>query len=137
MADLPEHRVTPDQPPFTFVGVDCFGPFLVKRRRSLVKRYGALFTCLAIRAVHNEIIHGLDTNSFIYCLRRFIARRGPPKVIRSDNGTNFVGGEKEIRTAINQWNQEQIHQSLLQHNVKWIFKPLICVTFRRSVGTLF
>ena len=42
MADLPEHRVTPDQPPFTFVGVDCFGPFLVKRGRSLVKRYGPL-----------------------------------------------------------------------------------------------
>ena len=31
MADLPEHRVTPDKPPFTFVGVDCFGPFLIKR----------------------------------------------------------------------------------------------------------
>ena len=54
---------------------------------------------------------------------RFIARRGPPKVIRSDNATNFVGGEKEICAAINQWNQEKIHQSLLQHNIKWIFNP--------------
>ncbi len=123
MADLPEHRVTPDQPPFTFVGVDCFGPFLVKRGRSLVRRYGTLFTCLAIRAIHIEVIQSLDTNSFIHALRRFIARRGPPKVIRSDNGTNFVSGEKEIRTAINQWNQETIHQSLLQHNIKWIFNP--------------
>ncbi|XP_028414082.1 uncharacterized protein LOC114537159 [Dendronephthya gigantea] len=75
MANLPEQRVTPDHPPFTFVGVDCFGPFLVKRGRALVKRYGALFTCLAIRAVHIEVIHALDTNSFIHCLRRFIARK--------------------------------------------------------------
>jgi hypothetical protein len=35
MADLPDHRVTPDKPPFTFVGVDCFGPFLIKRAEVL------------------------------------------------------------------------------------------------------
>jgi hypothetical protein len=76
MADLPEHRVTPDKPPFTFVGVDCFGPFLIKRARSLVKRYGVLFTCLVIRAVHIEVVQRLDTSSFLHALRRFIARRG-------------------------------------------------------------
>ena len=51
MADLPKDRLTPDHPPFTFVGVDYFGPFQVRRGRSLVKRYGVVFTCLAIRAV--------------------------------------------------------------------------------------
>jgi hypothetical protein len=75
MADLPEHRVTPDKPPFTFVGVDFFGPFLIKRARSLVKRYGVLFTCLVIRAVHIEVVQSLDTSSFLHALRRFIARR--------------------------------------------------------------
>ena len=34
MADLPAERVTPDNPPFSYVGVDCFGPFVVKRGRS-------------------------------------------------------------------------------------------------------
>jgi hypothetical protein len=123
MADLPQHRVTPDKPPFACVGVDCFGPFLVKRGRSLVKRYGVLFTCLAVRAVHIEVIQSLDTSSFLHALRRFIARRGKPEVIRSDNGSNFVSGEKEIRSAIENWNQEKIHQFLLQQNVKWIFNP--------------
>jgi hypothetical protein len=42
-------------------------------------------------------------------------------VIIPDNGSNFVCGEKEIRTAIESWNQEKIHQFLLQQNVKWIF----------------
>ena len=46
MADLPVDRVTPEKPHFSFVGVDCFGPFLVKRGRSQVKRYGVLYTCL-------------------------------------------------------------------------------------------
>ena len=123
MADLPVDRVTPDKPPFSFVGVDCFGPFWVRRGRSQVKRYGVLFTCLALRAVHIEVAQTMDTDSFVNSMRRFIARRGTPEVVRSDNGTNFVSGNKEVRQAINEWNNEQIHEFLLQRNVKWIFNP--------------
>ena len=123
MADLPEHRVTPDKPPFTYVGVDYFGPFLVKRARSLVKRYGVLFTCLAVRAVHIEIAHSLDTSSFLHALRRFIARRGQPNVIRSDNETNLVSGQREIQTAIKDWNQDKIQDFLTQRHITWIFNP--------------
>ena len=123
MSELPVDRVTPSQPPFTCVGVDCFGPFVVRRGRSEVKRYGVLFTCLAIRAVHVEVVHSLDTGLFINALRRFIARRGQPKEIRSDNGSNFVGGERELREAIAGWNQDQVHQFLLQKSIKWTFNP--------------
>lgn len=84
MADLPEDRVTPDKPPFTYVGVDCFGPFIVRRGRSYPKRYGVLFTCLSIRAVHIEVAYSLDTDSFIDAFRRFMARRGRPEEIRSE-----------------------------------------------------
>ena len=55
---------------------------------------GVIFTCLAIRAVHIEVIHSMDTDSFINSLRRFVAR-GRPDIIRSDNGSNFRSGEKE------------------------------------------
>jgi hypothetical protein len=54
-------------------------------------------------------------------MRRFIARRGHPEVMRSDNGTNFVTGEKELRNAIEGWNQEKLHKFLLQQHIKWIF----------------
>ncbi|XP_014663229.1 PREDICTED: uncharacterized protein LOC106805948 [Priapulus caudatus] len=123
MADLPKARVTPHEPPFTWVGVDYFGPFSVKRGRSEVKRYGCIFTCLSIRAVHIEVAHSLDTDSFINALERFIARRGEPKEIRSDNGTNFVGAQAELRRAIQQWNQDQIHEYLLKHEISWIYNP--------------
>ena len=123
MADLPTDRVTPAKPPFTFVGIDCFGPFLVRRGRSLVKRYGVLFTCMSIRAIHLEVSQSLDTDSFINAMRRFIARRGQPEEVRSDNGGNFVRGEKELREAIEGWNQHKIGEFLLQQNVKWIFNP--------------
>lgn len=123
MADLPEARVTAGKPPFTRVGVDCFGPFFVKRGRSYPKRYGVLFTCLVTRAVHIEVAHNLDTDSFLNALRRFMARRGQPEEIRSNNGTNFVGGERELRAAIQAWNQQRIDAFLVQKNVKWLFNP--------------
>ena len=68
--------------------------------RSLVKRYGAIFTCLALRAVHLEISHTLDTDPFILALRRFIARSGQVKEIRSDNGTNFTFAFFVLRVRI-------------------------------------
>ncbi|XP_074653621.1 uncharacterized protein LOC141907778 [Tubulanus polymorphus] len=123
MADLPEERVTPCESPFTYVGVDFFGPFLVKQLRSQVKRYGCIFTCLSIRAVHIEICRSLDTTSFINGLRRFMARRGTPTGIWSDNGTNFVGGNRELREAIQDWNHDNIHDFLLQKEIEWHFNP--------------
>lgn len=93
MADLPEDRLLPDQPPFTNVGVEFFGPFEIKRGRSLVKRYGVIFTCLNMRAVHMEIAHSLDTDC-INAIRRFICRRGQVNILCSDNGTNFAAAEK-------------------------------------------
>ena len=124
MADLPPDRVTPGMPPFSFVGVDYFGIFFhdsLKRGRCSVKRYGVLFTCLVLRAIHIEVSHTLDTSSFINALRRFIACRDAVIEIRSDNATNFVGAEKELKLLINEWNQTAIYNFLLQKQIKWIF----------------
>ena len=123
MADLPQDRITAGEPPFTFVGVDYFGPFLAKRGRSRVKRYGIIWTCLTVRAVHIEVAQCLDTDSFINSLRRFISHRGQPKEIRSDNGTNLTSGKRELKQSIRQWNQSRIHGFLLQQEIDWIFNP--------------
>lgn len=72
MAALPGHRITADKPPFTVVGVDCFGLFVLKTVRSLVKRYGVMFTYLAVRAVHIEVIYSLDTTTQI---KRFFVQQ--------------------------------------------------------------
>jgi len=41
----------------------------------------------------------------------------------SDNGTNFVGAEREIRQAVENWNQYQIRDELLQTGCQWVFQP--------------
>ena len=106
--------------PFTHCGVDMFGPFTIRERRSDLKQYCALFTCFASRAVHIEVTCTMETDSFIQALRRFIARRGKVRSITSDNGTNFVGTDSELRKALEEMNQEQIRDYLLQNGTDWI-----------------
>lgn len=123
MADLPKDRVLPDEAQYTRVGVDMFGPFEEKRGRGTVKRCAVIFTCLAVRAVYLEVASSLVTDSFVNALRRFIARHGQVVELRSDNGTNFVGAERELRGAIERWNHAQINNTLIQKGITWIFNP--------------
>jgi len=111
MADLPQDRLTP-APPFTYVGVDYFGPYFVKEGRKEYKRYRALFTCLVSRAVHIEIAHSLETDSFLNALRRFIVPRGPVRELRCDDGTNFVGAKGELRKAMKEMDHDEVTEKL-------------------------
>ncbi|XP_062603438.1 uncharacterized protein LOC134265202 [Saccostrea cucullata] len=100
MADLPEERLM-SCPPFTYVGVYCFGPWSVVTRRTRggsanSKRWAVLFTCLSCRGIHIEVIEEMSTSSFINALRRFTSIRGKVKELYSDRGTNFVGGTREL-----------------------------------------
>jgi len=125
MADLPEDRLQ-EAPPFTYVGLDLFGPFLIKERRSELKRYGIIYTCLNSRACHLESVNSMDTDSFIMCLRRFISRRGPVRLVRCDNGTNFVGARNELAKAINELDDQAIKTYLIKQNsdfISWKFNP--------------
>ncbi|GFT63200.1 integrase catalytic domain-containing protein [Trichonephila clavipes] len=84
-APLPLDRVV-DCVVFEIVGIDLAGlPFLKSREKVWI----ALFTCANFRAIHLELVNSLTAGSFLLSLRRFIARRGRPHTIYSDNGTNF------------------------------------------------
>ncbi|KAK3730393.1 hypothetical protein QZH41_015611, partial [Actinostola sp. cb2023] len=113
MSSLPKDRVE-QVPPFSFCAVDYFGPFVIKERRSELKRYGVLFTCLAPRGVHLETANSLNTSSFINALRRFLARRGPVRQIRCDQGTNFVGARNELKAALTEMDEIRVSEYLLE-----------------------
>uniref|UniRef100_A0AAG5DPQ0 Integrase catalytic domain-containing protein n=1 Tax=Anopheles atroparvus TaxID=41427 RepID=A0AAG5DPQ0_ANOAO len=119
MAALPKARLAIFEPPFSRTGVDYFGPFLIKQGRANVKRWVALFTCLTTRAVHLEVACDLSTASLILCVRRFVCRRGPPKEIYSDNGTNFQGAARILRNEISQGMLE----TFTDENTRWQFIP--------------
>ncbi|XP_062703842.1 uncharacterized protein LOC134286270 [Aedes albopictus] len=122
MAPLPEARVTPFVRPFSMVGIDYFGPYIIKIGRSHVKRWVALFTCLVVRAVHLEVAASLSTESCKLALRRFIARRGAPLQIYSDHGTNFVGASRELANQVASLNRE-LAETFTDINTRWLFIP--------------
>ena len=122
MADLPSCRLQSFERPFYNTGTDYFGPFMIKQGRSLVKRYGCMFTCLTMRAVYIEIANS-DSRSFINALRQFTAHRGKPNCIFSDNGKNFVDAARILRESLEELNKDRIDRYCCQQNIKWVFMP--------------
>ncbi|XP_043251669.1 uncharacterized protein LOC122396939 [Colletes gigas] len=130
MGNLPEARITESRP-FTNVGVDYCGPFLIKERkhrnRTNVKVYVAIFICLAVKAVHIELVSDLTSEAFIAALRRFIARRGYCMNIHSDNGTNFVGASNELRELRNLLqsddHRDKVKSFCIEKQIEWHFIP--------------
>ncbi|UYV67831.1 hypothetical protein LAZ67_5002175 [Cordylochernes scorpioides] len=112
---LPHDRVR-DATAFEILGVDLAGPLYLKNK---TKACIVLFTCAVFRAIHLELVTSLSTEAFIQALRRFIARRGRPTVIYSDNGTNFVGANNALK-ALN-WKKIVLDQNL--HKISWKFIP--------------
>jgi len=123
MGMLPTNRVVPSQRPFTFTGVDYFGPMYVTVRRRREKRYGVIFTCLATRAIHLELAASLTTDSCIMAINRFIGRRGQPLEFYSDNGRNLRGAERELREALSHLNTDDLYEKLSLRMMKWNFIP--------------
>ena len=96
MPPLPAERVN-QSPAFTFCGVDYFGPMFVKVEAGENKKvWVLLFTCLATRAIHLELVADMSTEQFLLAFRRFVARRGCPSRIWSDNAPQFKHADKTL-----------------------------------------
>uniref|UniRef100_A0A023EZK8 Putative reverse transcriptase n=1 Tax=Triatoma infestans TaxID=30076 RepID=A0A023EZK8_TRIIF len=124
MAVLPSHRVTPRRP-FEVCGVDFCGPIYVKiSRRTKQKAYIAIFVCFSVKALHLELVSDMTTAAFMAALRRFFSRRGMSSHIYSDNGTNFVGAERELKVLFQKNNTfESISNQLGMGKIQWHFIP--------------
>lgn len=121
MGQLPNDRLTPFVRPFTYTGLDYFGPIYVSIGRRREKRWVALFTCMTTRGIHLELAADLSTDSCILCIRNFVNIRGVPIRIRSDNGTNFVGASRELRDHIAIFDHAEIQRELGVKHIEWIF----------------
>ncbi|UYV69100.1 hypothetical protein LAZ67_6002418 [Cordylochernes scorpioides] len=102
--------------PFEVTGVDLMGPLYLKNGQKI---WITLFTCAVYRAVHLELVEGLDATNFIMALERFIHRRGRPVKIYSDNGTNF----KRTNRLFTNLNWDKIARYSCDKQIRWIFIP--------------
>ncbi|XP_055924606.1 uncharacterized protein LOC129956700 [Argiope bruennichi] len=126
MGDLPSSRITKSRP-FEKVGVDFAGPLVTKcqhlRKATQFKSYLCLFICTATRAVHLELVSSMSTEAFLSALRRFIARRGHPTDILSDNGSNFIGSDNYLKQLFKLVQDQSVQNFLTVRNISWKFIP--------------
>ncbi|XP_055902932.1 uncharacterized protein LOC129939084 [Eupeodes corollae] len=123
MGQLPVARVSFDSRPFTHVGVDCFGPLLVRFGRGTVKRYGMIFTCLTFRAVQIELLNDLSLDQCTMAVRRFLVNRVVTKFLYSDNGLNFVGTKNLLEKDAKEMKAALCEYSAKYEGIVWRFIP--------------
>lgn len=138
MVPLPPLRVT-EAPPFSRTGLDYLGPLFIKGTEGAKKVWICLFTCLVVRAVHLEIIQDMTTEEFLLCFRRFIAQRGLPNVVISDNARQFKAANQLIDSVWkNVTHCEDVQNYASDAGTKWIFivefAPWMGGFYERLVG---
>ncbi|XP_059062116.1 uncharacterized protein LOC131854947 [Achroia grisella] len=135
MGQLPSVRVTACRP-FFRSGVDFAGPISIRtskgRGHHSYKGYICLFICMATKAVHLEAVSDLTTQGFLAAFKRFVARRGHCADIWSDNGTNFIGAARELKSLFSTERSAiatEIANSLACNGTKWHFIPPRALNF--------
>ncbi|XP_026331312.1 uncharacterized protein LOC113238692, partial [Hyposmocoma kahamanoa] len=129
MGLLPAARLKPSKP-FKSTGVDYCGPINIRfspgRGAKSYKGYICLFVCMVTRAIHLEAVTDLTAKGFIAAFRRFTARRGHCQDLYSDNGTNFIGADREMRNMFNSAKSslpDEIAALLTLEHTTWHFIP--------------
>ena len=133
--NLPTER-TEGSRPFQAVGVDFAGPLKYKKNKKTEgKAYVVLYACSLTRAVYIELLSSLNTQEFLQSLKRFIARRGRPEKIYSDNGKTFVAAAKWLKTV---QADEKLQNFLSTCEIHWQFNlsraPWWGGQFERLIG---
>ena len=132
--NLPKDR-TEGERPFQVIGVDYAGPIAYKQRTKEGKAYILLYSCSLTRAIHLELLPNQTTEEFLMSLKRFIARRGRPEKIYSDNGKTFVAGAKWLKRVT---KDEALQNTLARQSIRWQFNlsraPWWGGQFERMVG---
>lgn len=127
MGDLPASRVQPVRA-FLRTAIDYAGPIWSRTSRGrgnkAHKSWVAVFVCFSTKAVHLELVSELSTAAFLAAYRRFAARRGVCADIYCDNGTNFVGADREMATQLRAAMQDDLWRAELSDSgTRFHFAP--------------
>lgn len=128
MSDLPSININLTTRAFIHTGIDYAGPIAVRttsgRGHKSYKAYIAIFVCMAIKAIHLELVSDYSSAAFMASYHRFVSRRGLATAIYSDNGTTFQWAYKELLVAIAEFARDyQFQQQLAANEVQWHFLP--------------
>ena len=122
--------------PFQTIGVDFAGPLRYRKtNKTEGKAYIVLYACSLTRGIYIELLTSLSTDEFIRSLKQFIARKGRPEKIYSDNGKTFVAASKWLNMV---QNDEGLQNLLATKEIHWQFNlsraPWWGGQFERLIG---
>ena len=105
------------------------------RLNSCGKAFVLLYACSLTRGIYLDLLPNLKTAECLKSLKQFIARRGRPERIYSDNGRTFVGAANWIRAIM---KEERLQTYLSINQIKWQFNlsraPWWGGQFERLIG---
>ena len=118
------------------IGVDFAGPLkFPKKKVQNGKAYLVLYACSLTRGIYLELLSSLETSEFLRSFKRFIARRGRPEKICSDNGRTFVAVAKWLKAVM---ADEKVHDFLSRKRIQCQFNlsraPWWGGHFERMIG---
>ena len=124
--------------PFSTIGVDFAGPLFVRKEGNQTEKvYIALFTCSSTRAVHLDLVEDMCASTFLRCFRKFVARKGTPALVVSDNAKTFKASAKYLRKL---YSDPQLRNYLDTNRIRWRFNldrsPWWGGFFERLVGSV-
>ena len=101
---------------FRVIGVDYAGPFYYKKGKQQKKVYLLINACSLSRAIHLELLDDQTADGFIRSFKKFVARRGLPKKVYSDNARTFQCAAKWLKNII---TSEQLQGYLTEEQIEW------------------
>lgn len=84
-----------------------------------------MFICFVSKGIHIELVTDLTCEAFIAAFRRFAARRGTPSHLHSDNGTNFIGAQRELKNLYTflETSKDEFVKECSKEKIEWHFIP--------------
>ncbi|GFT98881.1 integrase catalytic domain-containing protein [Trichonephila clavipes] len=128
MGNFPYERVNM-APPFSITGLDLGGPYFVtykhQRKGVLNKIYVCVCICFVTRVIHLEILSDLTSDAIIATLKKFMSRRGKCSKIFTDNATNFVGENSQLKVFYKTLNfpDQNLAAYFTEEGIEWNFIP--------------
>lgn len=124
MPPWPKERVTQTEP-FKNIGLGNHGPIVARHNEERKKMWICLFSCMVTRAIHLDGVIDMSTEEFINAFRRFIARRGWPDIILSDNARQFGLAIQALKEAwsVPTVNDTEVIAYFAREQIKWKFIP--------------
>ena len=137
MTNLPKERVSFIKP-FSNTAIDYTGHLFVEDANGDMKKmYIVLYTCLAIRCIHLDLVPDLGLKSFLQSFRRFCSTYCVPDSLYTDNAKQFLASQKVLSNIFTSDEfKEHLIQQKIEHRTIPVYASWVGGVYERQIKTV-